>query len=221
MGQVAKYFLQLPFLVQLDSLSILLPIVVAIFLWRRLDQALRIFFFFQVISLAITIWMTFLAANRRNNLWLIQIQTPIEFGFLIWIFSIWQTNSVARNFYRLTIPVFVSLWALLAVFFEKFGEFNTVSKPTEAILLIGASAYSLYQVNKEKIEALFVQPSFWIGSGALIYFTGTVLFFAVTNLLLRHSPEELRIASFAVSLMNTVANILYARGFLCKRLTQA
>ena len=110
---------------------------------------------------------------------------------------------------------------MLAFFVEKIDEFNTYSKPTEAIVLIIVSGYCLYQVNKEKVESLFRQPSFWISSGAMIYFTGTVIIFTVTNLLLHESMEELRVVWDVVFVMEIIANLFYAGGFLCRRLVPA
>ena len=221
MDQLANYFLTLPLLSKLSTVSLLFPIAGALFVFRSLNRALKLFFIYQIISLLTTIWMVYLASRGINNLWLIHIQTPIEFGFFIWIFSMWQEEGFVKRFFQLTLPVFVFLWAILAFFVEKIDEFNTFSKPTEAIVLIIASGYCLYQVNKEKVESLFRQPSFWISSGALIYFTGTVILFTVTNLLLRESADELFAAWTVVLVMNIIANLLYARGFLCQRSTPA
>ncbi|MBI4429905.1 MAG: hypothetical protein HY562_12400 [Ignavibacteriales bacterium] len=221
MDQIAKYWQALPVLGQVYGVSWFLPILGAVLLRRPLGEALKLFLFYQVIALVSNIWTMYLAAHGINNLWLVHIQTPIEFGFFMFVFSSWQDDTFVRRYFRLTIPVFLILWVVLAFFVEKIDEFNTFSKPTEAIVLIIASGYCLYKVNKEKVESLFSQPSFWISSGALIYFTGTVIIFTVTNLLLHESIEELRAVWNVVFIMETLANLFYAGGFLCRRLALA
>lgn len=221
MDQITTYFLRLSFLGQTYTFSLMFPLIAAFMSLRFLNRELKVFFIYQAIAMIITIWQLHLAANNINNLWLIHLQTPIEFGFFMWIFSLWQENPFTRRFFRLTIPVYIILWAILVFFVEKIDEFNTFSKPTEAVVLIIASGYCLYLVNKEKVESLFRQPSFWISSGTLIYFTGTVIIFTVTNLLLHESVEELRAVWNVVFVMEIITNLFFAGGFLCRRLAPA
>src|SRR5574341_1187946 len=124
MQQMLTYFTRLPFLAQLDSLSIVFPILAAALSFRFLTRELKLLLTYQVISLVITVWMTYLASNSINNLWLFHIQTPIEFFFFMWIFSRWQTNPLFQKFFEMTIPVFVFLWAVLVFFVEKIDELN-------------------------------------------------------------------------------------------------
>jgi hypothetical protein len=220
MEHVFKYFFDLPLLAQVSELSPLLPIVGALLGSRPFHRDLTIFFYYLIITFIITGWMTYLASHGTNNLWLIHLQTPMEFTFFMWLFARWQEDAFLKRFFQITIPVFVCVWAALVFFVEKIDQFSTYSKPTETILLIIASGYCLFQVNKEKVESLFRQPSFWISSGALIYFTGTVILFTVSNLLLRESEAELRTAWWVVIILNIIANLFYLAGFICHRLTR-
>ncbi len=221
MEQLFKYFIGQSLIPQIYALSIFVPILAALPKANRVGTALTIFFVYELISFVLTVSQMYLAAHKINNLWLIHLQTPIEFGFFVWVFSLWQDDAFVKRFFRLTIPVFFCLWLILAFFVEKIDEFNTFSKPTEAILLIVASGYCLFKVNQEKVESLFSEPSFWISSGTLVYFTGTVIIFTVTNLLLHESLEELRMVYQVVFVMETIANLFYAGGFLCRRLAPA
>ena len=209
--------LNLPFGVQLSFVSTLVVILAGFYVYVRLGKESKIFLLYQIISLLTSTAMVYLALNDISNLWLTHLFTPVQFGFLMWVLSSWQEKPTVKRLFQAIVPAFIFVWAIAAIFVEHKNEFNTFSRPTESILLIIASGYTLYQVNKEKVESLLSQPSFWIGSGTLIYFTGMVILFTVTNVLLRSSEETLRTAWIVNWTMNVVANLLYAGGFLCQK----
>lgn len=203
---------------QLQFASTFTTILAGFFVYKSIKIESKVFLLYQIISLISSVSMIYLARVLHvNNLWLVHLFTPIQFGFLMWVLSSWQENVNVKRLFQLLIPAFIFVWAIAAVFVEPRNEFNTFSRPTESILLIIASGYTLYQVNKEKVESLFSQPSFWVGSGTLIYFTGMVILFTLTNVLLSSSNETLRTAWTVQWIMSVIANILYVGAFLCQK----
>ena len=209
--------LGLPFGVQLSFGSTLVVILVGFYTFKQLGKESKIFLLYLVISLLTSIATVYLALNNMRNLWVSHLYTPIQFGLLMWVFSSWQEKPNVKRLFQLLIPAFILVWAIAAIFLEHTNEFNTFSRPTESILLIIASGYTLFQVNKEKVESLFRQPSFWVGSGTLIYFTGMVILFTITNVLLRSSEEILRTAWIVNWILNVITNLFYAGAFLCQK----
>ena len=207
----------LPLGVQLSVGSTLALILVGFYMYKQLGKESKIFLVYQLVSLLTSIATVYLALNNMRNLWVSHLYTPIQFGLLMWVFSSWQEKPNLKRLFQLLIPAFILVWAIAAIFVEHTNEFNTFSRPTESILLIITSGYTLFQVNKEKVELLFRQPSFWVGSGTLIYFTGMVILFTLTNVLLRSSEEILRTAWIVNWILNVIANLLYAGAFLCQK----
>ncbi len=217
-SRLVSAILTLPLGAQLQFVSAIVTILGGIFLYKSINKESRIFLVYQLISFVFSISGIYVGrVLDQTNLWLIHLYTPIQFGFLMWVFSSWQENLNVKRLFQLLIPTFVLVWAIAALFVEHKNEFNTFSRPTESILLIIASGYTLYQVNKEKVESLFSQPSFWFGSGTLIYFTGMVVLFTITNVLLSDSVEMLRTAWTVQWIMGVIANLLYLGAFLCQK----
>ena len=153
--------------------------------------------------------------NKINNLWLMHIFTPIQFGFFLWIFSHWQ-KKFTKYFFLALIPAFSIFWLVAMLFFESFNNFNSYTRPLEALLLILISGYTLYQINKEQIGSMFQTPSFWISSGTLVYFSGMILLYALSNILLTDSIETLRLLWAPIqTTVNVMSNLLFIGGFLC------
>ena len=217
-SRLASAIISLPLGAQLQVASTFVTILAGTYAFRFINKESKVLLAYQVISLCSSILMIYLGwVLRQSNLWLIHLYTPIQFGLLMWILSSWQENANVKRLFQLLIPAFVLVWAVAAIFVEHKNEFNTFSRPTESILLIIASGYTLYQVNKEKVESLFSQPSFWVGSGTLVYFTGMVILFTLTNVLLSSSESGLRTAWTVQWIMSVIANFLYVGAFLCQR----
>jgi hypothetical protein len=217
-SRLISAILTLPLGAQLQVVSTIVTILGGIFLYKSINKESRVFLVYQLISLVFSIFGVYVGrVLEQTNLWLVHLYTPIQFGFLMWVLSSWQENLNAKRLFQLLIPTFVLVWAIAALFLEHKNEFNTFSRPTESILLIIASGYTLFQVNKEKVESLFSQPSFWVGSGTLIYFTGMVILFTITNVMLSDSVETLRTAWTVQWIMSVIANFLYLGAFLCQK----
>ena len=217
-SRLISAILTLPLGAQLQVVSTIVTILGGIFLYKSINKESRVFLVYQLISLVFSIFGVYVGrVLEQTNLWLVHLYTPIQFGFLMWVLSSWQENLNAKRLFQLLIPTFVLIWAIAALFLEHKNEFNTFSRPTESILLIIASGYTLFQVNKEKVESLFSQPSFWVGSGTLIYFTGMVILFTITNVMLSDSVETLRTAWTVQWIMSVIANFLYLGAFLCQK----
>ena len=159
--------------------------------------------------------MWILGSQKINNLWMMHLFTPIQFGLLMWIFSFWFEGPI-RSVALLSIPIFTLFWVIMLLFFESFTQFNTYTRPVEALVLIVVSGYTLYKTNKEDAETIFRMPRFWVASGTLIYFSGMILLYAVSNNLLAMSMETLRMVWLTIQTSSQImSNLLFIGGFLC------
>ena len=143
----------------------------------------------------------------RNTLWLFHVYTLIEYSLLILVFSFMQKNIKLKRIFRLSIPVFFVLWIGAKLFCEDFSQTDSYSSSLECLLLVAASFGTLYTLGKQYFENIFRDPQFWVGSGVLIYFSGNLLAFALSNTSLNWS--------FHHSLMTIISNLFYTGGFLC------
>lgn len=193
----------------------LCSVIVGFVSWNRLSRELRILVVYLTVGFVVGIVIVILAFQRINNLWLMQVYTPIQFSFLMWVFSHWSSGAVKRVF-LFSIPTFILFWGVMFLFFEDIGRFNAYSKPTSSLILVAASGYLLYQTNKESDEVFYRSPKFWVASGTLVYFSGMIVLYALFNQLLTVSAEQLALLWAPIQTTASVLSyLMYIMSFLC------
>jgi len=197
----------------------LIPILYGVFHFPKLLLPLKIFFFMQLVSLLFTIVMTVLAKQGINNLWLMNTTMPIYTVLVMWMFSFWETRQVIQNIFKITAILFCILWATELIVNGSFFQFTKYSRPLMNILFIGVSCLAVYEDNKNEEVLLVEQPRFWISSGLIIYYSGTLVVNLLANTLLRISEDVLRDALYLQSVLNLFTSILYVQGLRiqCRR----
>jgi hypothetical protein len=116
---------------------------------------------------------------------------------------------------RLSSILFAAFCLISLILFENIRSFNTITGPLEGVLLVGFSGTSLIYISKSHVESLSSRPEFWISSAIVVYFSGLVVLYSLSNTLLSQSLDALRTALVAHTVVGIVANILYGVAFLC------
>jgi len=198
-----------------SAVSALLPLAVGIYGARRYRIDMKIFLFFCGMAAfleGLTLWMAF---AKYNNLWLSHFWTLFEFTSLAYIISLWQNSFMAARIIRLSIPVFW-LFSFVEVIFGNFNAFNTFSKGFASLFLALIAAYSLINLDTKDERSLRTDFRMWMLSGILLYYSGNLVILAGANVVLQH----FRKLWLLHSILNILANLLYAGGFFWARLQQ-
>lgn len=193
--------------IYLAWLSDAVPFFVGVYLYRWLSKDMRILLRYFAIVLLVDVILYYTSfIIKINNLWLFHIFTLVEYSFLILVFSSWQKNALLKRNMRLSIPIFAMIWVMAKFFLEGFNEIDNFTSSVESVLLVVVSAYTLYDLNKENVVSIYKEPRFWVAGAVLIYFSGNLLCFAFSNVVLVWPIH---------SVLNIIANLLYTGGFLC------
>lgn len=196
----------LPIHYYLSYLSDIVPFVFGLYLYRYLDSDMKLLLSLFTIVLLVDAILFYMSFNQINNLWLLHIFTLIEYSFLILVFASWQKNAFLKRCLRLSIPLFALIWFASKLFLEGFNQIDNFTSSLESMLLVGVSAYTLYDLSKEYLFTIYKEYRFWVAGAVLIYFTGNQLFFALSNII---NVWPLH------SALNIIANLSYTLGFLC------
>ena len=151
----------------------------------------------------------YLAFNRINNIWLFHLFTPLEYGFLVMVFSYWQKKSLLRLVLRLSIPLFALICLVNKLFLENLVTFDSFTASLEGSALIMISVYTLFNLYRGNSGPISKDPRFWITVAVLIYFAGSLPTFAFANIIALWSIHNI---------LNVSSNVLFTGGFLCYRL---
>lgn len=193
----------------------LLPFCVGVYCWRYLSRPLQVLLAFNLFTIVIDISTVFAAASNASNLWQMAIFTLVEYGFLVYIFSIWQSNVTLRNGLRISIALWALAWCIAwlsgATIPAMLHQFQLV----ESIMLISVSTYTLHKISNQASTATRRVPAFWISVGVLFYFAGNFLLFAALKFIV---DPALFAKLWLIHLgLNMVACIFYAGGYLSNR----
>lgn len=137
-------------------------------------------------------------AGVQNNLFLFHIYTPIEYSILSLLYANVISNPVTKKIIAYSIPLFITLSVLSALFVQHITENNSFITILESLLVLSWSLFFLREVLLlRQVTVLQQFPMFWICVGILFYFTGSLITEGMMNYLIKHSiPLAQRIYSF-------------------------
>ncbi len=179
----------MPPLYDLAIIPITVALVIGIWRFRRLNKPLRGIVLLVFCELFIEIAGRVSGKLLGTNMFLIPIDTILEFGLLGWVYrQVLAPSAVSRG-----LPVVVALftaWGLLSYLWPStLYEFNTTQRFVESLLVLGLVLLYFYKVIRELlIVHLEREPMFWVSLGLLIYFAGNLFIFISSNYVLQRSP---------------------------------
>ena len=203
-------------IVILSIVSGLIPFTVGLYTFRSLSNEMKILVPYFGLALVAEVTLVYIAANHVNNLWLFHIFTIVEYGFFVWVFSTWQ-NPTLRTILRASIPLF-SAWGLVAMFLLKnLQQFNALGRSVASLVLVAVSSLTLFELSKERFGSVFRESRFWVACATLVYFAGTLVLFALSNVfVLGWNAERARMVFSINIILSIIANLIFAGGFLCQ-----
>lgn len=155
--------------------------------------------------------------HGTNNLWLYTSFMVIEFALL--------TAAIQRLQHQKAPVVLIGAFILINTSFAIL-DYNFINGPNllisfsrvvTSILLIGLALYAFYDLLRYPLTGKFLGQSaqFWLALAVLVYFSGNLFMFAVTNrLYIQHHPDQY-LTWILHSFLNIIYNLLLAKTVLC------
>jgi len=159
--------------------STLIPILSGFIYYSKINKPLRIILIYLCISFIINIIGSILAAYSINNLPLLHFYTIVELVTILFYFKYAFSNKKTDFWIRIIMITFPLLCVINFTFIQSLYEFNTYTRPFEAIIIIIFSGIYLGSQNSEKEE--FTRSGRWVASGFLIYFCSSLYQFIFSN----------------------------------------
>ena len=200
--------------------SLLIVIVTALVggvRYRNLPRPLKILEWLIIISTVVVVGQLTLAFIKIHNLWMSHFYTLIEIVFVVFMYSSWMKKPQNRFMLSLCLLAFVLFWIVSKFTFESFAYRDGWTATISMILQIIISTFILVDVVRENDIIWTDDPRFWIATGIILYAAGSLFWFAFFNKMLQISPERFKQVYNLNWILSILSNLLYARGFLCKR----
>lgn len=191
-----------------------LPTVCVLLYYKRIKANSAPFVYMIAMMCVADMTAYSLAAMGIYTIWLLLIYTVLEYGLMLWTQrTMMRKPMTAREWFSIA---FVAVIVVIdCVYFCHFDNFNSFSRSTEAMLLIGHSLFALYYIQQTK-EHLFLQqsPLFWLAFGTLFYMSGSLFVFIMEGQKYQYAGLGKEIWSVH-SVFNVFFNLFLTKTALC------
>ncbi|WP_045114865.1 hypothetical protein [Microscilla marina] len=197
--------------------SILLPAILAIILFKKQTLPLKILSILLWVGVLVEIVARTLAIYKLPNLPALHVYVVIEFALLAWMYQLYLHKTYARYVIPVIIIAFTIFSIINSLFIQSIYTFNTYSRPISNLLLIIFALSYFYKMLRElKVRYLEKAPMFWVNTGILIYFSGSLFLFIFSNYIV--SDKGLLLLMWNIhSFLNIIHNIFYTIGLWLSR----
>jgi hypothetical protein len=175
--------------------SIIIPVTVAVARRHQWKNSFRFIFLYLCFSLAASIASRVMASRGINNMPLVHIDTIVEMLLFSLFFQAALPHRNQRRLIRICMLLFCILSLVNFSFFQSIYQFNTYTRPLEAILMISISLlYWLQPDRDEEAHERWIDiPENWIVSGILLYFASAMFLFIFSNYLIDQFSKQANI----------------------------
>ncbi len=149
--------------------------VIALLLWRRSDETLRLTTFLLVFTQLINITMILVRSIWVNNMPVLHIYTAGSYIIIALIYASWHEGRLAK-WLLWSIIVYLGIHAtLLITGIEQLGQADKYSEQVVAFFITAITLWTIVSLAVYQPDLLtHKQPLFWITMGIFMLFPGTI-----------------------------------------------
>lgn len=192
--------------------STLLPIVAGFIYYKQLSKSLHALIIYLCIALLINIGGIYLAAHGKNNMPLLHFYTMFELVAVTWYYKRAFSKPWADKWATVIMFVYPVLCVVNFTFFQSIYQFNTYTRPLEAIIIIVFSGIYLSAQNSLIQEEPIKNAGRWVASGFMVYFCSSLFQFIFSNMVSHSASRGVKI--FIWNLHDTFVLIMYILFFI-------
>jgi len=206
----------IPILAHFAAASHILPAYGGLSRWKKINTPMKVFTVFWCVAVVLEIVEFVLGRLGIHNQFVINIFFLIQCECFLYLYYHWTILEPAKNIIKFAQMVFFIAWMIDVSFTPFPDEFRETILTAGNVILIFSSIFILQTLLKLSTISLLHNSIFWIGCGTIVYSTGTLIVWAMSNTMMKMGVEYFAILwhinwGFAI-----IANVLYARSFWCK-----
>lgn len=196
--------------VNISSFSIVIPLAIALFQLKTASREQLILTTLVACSFITEVIANLLWYQFINNLAVYNSYALVNFNLLFLLYY-YQFGSKTKKFMVFVQILFNILAVLNTLFLQKISIFNSNLTTSAALVLIACALAYFYKLLKEiKYQKLEKNPLFWINSGVILYYSGSLILFLLGNVLAYPSLEVALAAWGLNSFFNLLLNTAYS-----------
>lgn len=196
-------------IMQFSAYTAGIPLLAGIIGWSHLRRGQRYIMYLVIFSITIELLALILGRLLHlPNLFLLHVFTVGQF-YLLW--SIFRQRLIppfSRKIFSGLLIFFLLFAVASAIWLDGLFQFNTHARSVSAVLVILMCLTYYYQrLTRLDLEDLESDPLFWISTGSLVYFSGGLVMFIVSNYVAKN--EGMSLTMWAVHAILNTFNYLF------------
>jgi len=206
---------------KISAFSIGIPIVLSFFFFKSIKGNLIPFALFIYFSALLDMACGVLNTFHVHNNFISHIDTLNEVVLLGYFYYTVFENQRAKKFTLTAIILSATFVCINAFLIQGIEHFNSYSRMLSSVFfIVFALTYLRSLFISTPIKYLERDPVFWISTGTLFYFTGTLfVFVAFRNANFGLSDKVFTQIWYINSFFNILQNVLFGIAFICNRKT--
>ncbi|MBD3234487.1 MAG: hypothetical protein GF315_12245 [candidate division Zixibacteria bacterium] len=168
-------------LAYISMISTVIPLVVALFLFKKLSIEMKLFLGYFAITIVVDSISLYLIMTKGSVFWMHHYFTLFEYFTFASLFLYWHKRRWGKLVSALSMPIFTIFWIVSKIYFEQPDDFDYLTSTTESVFLIAISIFYFLESAEYAYPRISKRYSFWVTSGVLIYFSSNFLTFIFAN----------------------------------------
>lgn len=178
---------------------------------------LKLLPFFLVITLANELVAGYLVDHGNHTTILYNIYDIVHFAFYLYLLTNIIAGKKARSVCKKILIGYLVFVSANITLFQRIETYNSVTYAIGCLLIVALSIYYFYELFSLKhFVNLIHEPSFWISTGLLFYYSCSFPLFTLVNFM--HNTPDIIIGTLQslIQLMNILLYSLFTIAFLCR-----
>jgi hypothetical protein len=187
-----------------------------LFFQKDTPTHLKLFCLFLFVTLCVEVTGVILWLKGKSNILLYNMFGVFSVMFYLFFIRNIIHNIVVKRLISLTIVIY-PLLTFLNIQFVQVNAFHSITYSLGCLLIVAACAFYFYELFQLKQSInLLREPSFWICSALLFFFSCTLPFIGMTNFLFKVSPGIAQNLGSILAIINFLLYSLFTIAFLCR-----
>jgi hypothetical protein len=178
---------------------------------------MKILIVYLIFALSFDIVTIWLIKGYWVNVGLMHIYFLVEYMFIMSIIFFWQESPKMKRLFQTLLLFYVLFWFCAKFTFEPFNGLYSLTTSISQVILALSAGYMLFIVIGNRVQPLFSHQQFWVLLSFVLYYAGTLTFYALQGILVHYSREDVLLAASINWSLRILFNILLIIGFLCPR----
>jgi hypothetical protein len=185
----------------LSHLPIYVTTIYGVFVYKELQQELKIFSWLIFVSGLIQFVSLILALNGINNMPLLHLYVAAGFVLMAMFYSAVLNGFIDAKIIWMTTIIFTVYTIINSAFFQGILTFNSYALTVESVLVIifSISSYMLFLTDDIKESKKHILSSLnWINSGIFIYYLSNLLIFYFGHIIVGSFSRQLNLYTWVL-----------------------